>query len=105
MDTAQTPRLQQLAETALKKAEEHCRRLNIDPFPHTALLTNLVIQEIKTAIQDIAHDQVHGGPAMAYALAQPFFQEIYFNDGSRRAAESLARQVPSEQQPKPRPIH
>lgn len=103
--TADTSRIRQLAETALRKAEEHCRLLNLDPTPHKTLLTNLVIQEIKTALADIAHDRTHGGPAMAYALAQPFFQEIYFNDGSRKAAEALATQLQEQHLRPPRQIH
>lgn len=100
--TADKSRIRQLAETALKKAEEHCLALHFDPAPHKDLLTNLVIEEIKTALADISHDRTNGGPVIAYALTQPFFREIYFNDGSRRAAEALALHL--QQQP-PRQIH
>jgi len=104
--TVDKSRIRQLAETALKKAQEHCLALHFDPAPHKDQLTNLVIQEIKTALADIAHDKTYGGPAMAYALTQPFFQGIYFNDSSRRAAEALAVQLQQQQQqPRPPQIH
>ena len=93
MGNSHNDRIQKLAKTALEKAEQHCRTLNCNPDPHLDLLATLVIEQIQRAISDIAHDKEHGGPSMAYALTQPFFQEIYFNDASRTAAEHLVAQV------------
>ena len=102
MPQAESPQIQELAKSALKRAEEHCWALNIDPTPHLELLTNLIIKEITVAADDMARDRIHGGPAMAYALKQPFFQNIYWADASFRAAKVLAEQLSSSSLSPPR---
>src|SRR5690242_15331672 len=89
------PHIQELAKAALKQAEEHCHFLNIDPTPHLQLLADLVIKEIAVAAEDIARDRLAGGPAIAYALNQPFWRGVYFADASRRGAEALASHLSS----------
>lgn len=95
MSEAESPHIQELAKTALKQAEEHCRALNFDPDPHIGLLTDLIIQEISIAAEEMANDRLTGGPAMAYALKQPFWQNIYWHDASERAAKALVSRMSS----------
>lgn len=93
------PHIQELAKTALKQAEEHCHFLRVDPTPHLQLLADLVIKEIAVAAEDIARDRLAGGPAIAYALNQPFWRNVYFADASRRGAEALAWHLSSSSSP------
>lgn len=85
------------ADFALRKAKETCLKARIDPDQYEDDLTTFVIEEMRIAISEMAHDKTHGGPAMAYALNQPFYQEIYISDASRRAAERLISQVQQQQ--------
>lgn len=87
------------ADFALRKAKESCLKARIDPDQYEDDLTTFVIEETRIAISEMAHDKTHGGPTMAYALNQPFYQEIYIADASRRAAERLISQVQKQQQP------
>lgn len=92
-----TPWAEKTADFALRKAKETCLKAQIDPDQYEDDLTTFVIEEVKIAIADMAHDKTHGGPTMAYALNQPFYQEIYVSDASRRAAERLISHVQQQQ--------
>ena len=97
MPETRSPYIDELAKTVLKQAEVHCRSLNLDPAPHLTLLTELIIHEISVALEEMASDRINGGPAMAYALNQPFWQKIYFADASQRAARALHNQTAAAQ--------
>lgn len=44
-------------------------------------------------LAEMAEHQAHGGPSAILMLTQPLYQNIYFADAGRQAAETLLRKL------------
>src|SRR6266542_5961622 len=81
----------QAAAIAMQKARTECALAGLSHAPYAEQLTELVILEVRKALAEMAEHQAHGGPSAILMLARPLFQNIYFADAGRKAAETLQR--------------
>jgi hypothetical protein len=80
----------QAAAIAMQKALTECALAGLNHEPYAEQLTELVILEVRKALAEMAEHQAHGGPSSAILmLTQPLYQNIYFADAGRQAAETL----------------
>jgi hypothetical protein len=79
--------LDEAANLALYAAKDHCTRAGISADEHREELTALVIVEIRKAMAEIADHKIQGGPKAAIMLTMLYYQNIYFSDAGRQAAE------------------
>lgn len=91
MDTRQPHPANQAAEVALQRARTECVLAGLNPAAYAEQLTELVILEVRKALAEMAEHQAHGGPSAILMLTQPLYQNIYFADAGRQAAETLLR--------------
>src|ERR1700687_3562158 len=83
----------QAADVALQRARTECILVGLNPEPYAEQLTELVILEVRKALAEMAEHQAHGGPSAILMLRQPLYQNIYFADAGRQAAETLLRKL------------
>ena len=83
----------QAAAIAMQKARKECALAGLNHEPYAEQLTELVILEVRKALAEMAEHQAHGGPSAILMLTQPLYQNIYFADAGRQAAETLLRKL------------
>ncbi len=83
----------QAAAIAMQKARTECALAGLNHEPYAEQLTELVILEVRKALAEMAEHQAHGGPSAILMLIQPLYQNIYFADAGRKAAETLLRKL------------
>jgi hypothetical protein len=91
MDSRQPHPANQAAAIAMQKARTECILAGLNHEPYAEQLTELVILEVRKALAEMAEHQAHGGPSAILMLTQPLYQNIYFADAGRQAAETLLR--------------
>ena len=79
----------QAAAIAMQKARTECALAGLNHEPYAEQLTELVILEVRKALAEMAEHQAQGGPSAILMLTQPLYQNIYFADAGRQAAETL----------------
>jgi hypothetical protein len=81
------------AVIALHTALRECSSAGLNPAPYASTLTQLVTFEVRKAMAEMAEHQTHGGPTAIRMLTQAVWQNVYFADAGRLAAQSLLQKL------------